>query len=127
MFENKPSEETNISRIENDIHELAHIIYSQLFNENQIICEVLAEALPLYFLSFEEIFDEHRNSIINLNENQIYGTQEILNSEKNNSYGVELILPNRSCSFKLSYIASYLFVMRYMKTLKQKKIKSNFC
>lgn len=120
MLENKPSEETNISRIENEIHELAHIVHSQFFNKNQIICEGFAEALPLYALGFEEIFDEHRNSIVNLNENQIFSAQEILNSEKNNSYGVESILPNRSCSFRLSYISSYLFVRGCMETIVKK-------
>lgn len=85
MLENKPSEEINISRIENEIHELAHIVHSQFFNKNQI-----------------------------------FSTQEILNSEKNNSYGVESILPNRSCSFRLSYISSYLFVKGCMETIVKK-------
>lgn len=72
MLENKPIEETDISKIENEIHELAHIVHSQFFNKNQIICEGFAEALPLYALGFEEIFDEHRNSIINLSEDQVF-------------------------------------------------------
>lgn len=120
MLENKPSEETNISKIENEIHELAHIVHSQFFNRNQIICEGFAEALPLYALGFEEIFDEHRNSIINLSGDQVLNAQEILNSEKDNSYGSESILPNRSCSFRLSYISSYLFVRGCMETIAKK-------
>jgi len=120
MLENKGIEETNISKIENQIHELAHIVHSQFFYKNQIICEGFAEALPLYALGLEEIFDEHRNSIINLNENQILSAQEILNSEKDNTYGFESILPNRSCSFRLSYISSYLFVRGCMETISKK-------
>lgn len=120
ILENKPSEETNISKIENEIHELAHIVHSQFFNKNQIICEGFAEALPLYALGFEEIFDEHRNSIINLSKDQVLSAQEILNSEKDNSYGSEAILPNKSCSFRISYISSYLFVRGCMETISKK-------
>lgn len=120
MLENKPCEITNISKIENEIHELAHIVHSQFFEKNQIICEGFAESLPLYALGFEEIFDEHRNAIINLSEDQILSAQEILNSEKDNSYGSESILPNRSCSFRSSYISSYLFVRGCMETITQK-------
>lgn len=120
MLENKPIEETSISKIENEIHELAHIVHSQFFSKNRIICEGFAEALPLYVLGFEEIFDEHRNSIINLNEEQIFSAQEILNSEKDNSYGAEAILPNRSCSFRFSYVSSYLFVRGCMETIAKK-------
>lgn len=120
ILENKPVEETNVSKIENEIHELAHIVHSQFFNKNKIISEGFAETLPLYALGFEEIFDEHRNSIVNLGEDQVLSAQEILNSEKDNSYGKEAILLNRSCSFRLSYISSYLFVRGCMETIAKK-------
>ena len=120
ILENKSSEETDTFVIENEIHELAHIIHSQFFNKNQFICEGFAEALPLYGLGFEEIFDEHRNSIINLNEDQIFSAKELLNSEKFNSYGTKSISQNVSCSFRLSYISSYLFVRGCMETIVKK-------
>ena len=120
ILENKSSEETDIFVIENEIHELAHIIHSQFFNKNQFICEGFAEALTLYGLGFEEIFDEHRNSIINLNEDQIFSAKELLNSEKFNSYGTKSISQNVSCSFRLSYISSYLFVRGCMETIVKK-------
>lgn len=119
-LENRPNEETNISKIVNEIHELAHIVHSQFFNGNQIICEGFAEALPLYALGFEEIFDEHRKSIINLSEDKVFSAQQILNSQKDNTYGSESILPNKSCSFNLSYISSYLFVRGCMETIAKK-------
>ncbi len=120
ILENRPSEEENISRIENEIHELAHIVHSQFFHKNRMICEGFAEAFPLYALGFEDIFDEHRNLVTHLSADQIFSAGEILNSEKDNSYGIESILPNRSCSFRLSYISSYLFVRGCMETIAKK-------
>lgn len=110
MLENTPIEESNISKIENEIHELAHIVHSQFFSVNQTICEGVAEALPLYVLGFEEIFTEHRNLLMELNEGQILSAEELLNSEKDGTYGKEAALPGRSCAFRFSYISSYLFV-----------------
>lgn len=120
MLENKPEEETRISRIENEIHELSHIVHSQFFSKNQTISEGFAETLPLYALDFEEIFDEHRNTIIKLNDSQILSAQELLNSEKNGTYGTEAVLPNRSCSFRFSYISSYLLVRGCIETIAEK-------
>lgn len=120
MLENRPEEETKISRIVNEIHELSHIVHSQFFSTHQTICEGFAETLPLYVLGFEEIFDEHRNTIIELDESQILSAQELLNSEKKGIYGVESVLPNRSCSFRISYISSYLLVRGCIETIAEK-------
>lgn len=120
ISENRPEEETRISRIENEIHELSHIVHSQFFSKNQTICEGFAETLPLYALDFEKIFEEHRNALLELTENQIFTVQELLNSEKDKTYGAKAILPNRSCSFRLSYISSYLFVRGCVETITEK-------
>lgn len=120
MLENTPEEETEISKIENEIHELSHIIHSQFFSIHQTICEGFAETLPLYALNFEEIFDEHRNTIIEFDESQILSAQELLNSEEKGIYGVEAVLPNRSCSFRFSYISSYLLVRGCVETIAEK-------
>lgn len=120
MLENRPEEETRISRIENEIHELAHIVHSQFFSKHQTICEGFAETLPLYALGFEEIFDEHKNTIVELDESQILSAQELLNSEKKGIYGAEAVLPNRSCSFRFSYISSYLLIRGCVETIAEK-------
>lgn len=120
ILENKPREETSISKIENEIHELAHIIHSQFFGKNLILQEGFAEALPLYALGFEDIFHEHRNLLVNLSENDILSAQEIINSENDNSYGAEEFLPNKSCSFRKSYVSSYLFVRGCMEIISKK-------
>lgn len=116
LLENK-SLDMEISKKENEIHELSHIIHNQFFAKNQTICEGFAEALPLYTLGLEEVFDEHRNVLLNLDENQILSVQELLDSEKNGIYGVDAVLPNKSCSFRNSYISSYLFVRGCLETL----------
>lgn len=120
MLENSPFEETNIAKIENDIHELAHIVHSQFLFMDQIVCEGFAEALPLYGLNLEEIYTEHKNFLINLSESQILTAQEIINSQKNNSFGENIIFPDKTCSFRPSYISSYLFVRGCLEIISKK-------
>ena len=119
VLENK-KEETNIARIENDIHELSHLIHSAFFSKNQTISEGFAEALPLYGLDIEDIFTEHKNALLNLSEEQILSAQELLDSEKDDTYGIDEIIPNRSCSFRTSYISSYLLVRGILETIAEK-------
>ncbi len=119
LLENRPLN-MGISKRENEIHELSHIVHSQFFSKNQIICEGFAETLPLYTLGFEELFEEHQNILLHLDENKILSAQDLLNSEKDGSYGVAEALPNNSCSFRYSYISSYLFVRGCLETLVEK-------
>ena len=102
----------SISSVVNNIHELAHLIHSQFFyNRDSFLCEGFAEALPLYALDYESKFDEHRNILKKLKIDEIFSVEDLLNKERNNGYyGKETIIPNKSCSFRLSYISSYLFV-----------------
>ena len=44
----------------------------------------------------------------------------MLNSEKEGSYGAEAAIPNKSCSFRFSYISSYLLVMGCVETIAEK-------
>lgn len=121
ILEGRPEEETNISRIVNEIHELSHIVHSQFFTLHQTICEGFAETLPLYALDFEKLFDEHRHAIIGLNENQIFSVHELLNSERKDTFGADELYPNKSCSFRLSYISSYLFIRGCVETIVKKR------
>ena len=110
LIENYPQNNISISKIVNQIHELSHIIHGQFFTNNQVLCEGLAETIPLYILDYESQFIDHKNALINLNDEQIFTAEELLNSKKSNTFGKEELLPNRSCSFRLSYISSYLLV-----------------
>ncbi len=122
LLDNYNIENQNISRLENEIHELSHIIHSEFFfGTNHFICEGLAETIPLYILDYENIFDEHKNLIKQLPEDKIYSAKQLIDSEKDNSYGIEEALPNKSCSFRYSYISSYLFVRGCIETIEKEK------
>ena len=97
------------------------MFHSQFFfSANRFICEGFAEALSLYTLDYENIFLEHRNIIKSLEKEQILSAKDLLDSEKNESYGTKSVLPNKSCSFRYSYISSYLFVRGCIETLEKK-------
>ena len=115
----KKSIET-ISSFVNNIHELAHIINSQFFRKNRMIQEGFAEMVPLYLLGLEEEFLEHRNMIIELKDEQILSAKELIESERDNTYGTEELVPNRSCSFRKSYVSSYLFITGCIKKIEEK-------
>lgn len=104
------SNNENISVVVNNVHELAHLVHGQYFNVDRMINEGFAETLPLYVMGLEDKFEDHREALLNMDENQIYSAKELLISGKDGSYGKEALIPNRSCSFRLSYISSYLFV-----------------
>ena len=120
LCENRPLDITNIARIENEIHELSHLIHDMFFSKNSIINEGIAEAIPLYVMGLEEEFDEHREALLNMDKSQIYSASEILNQERNGIFGKDALLPNKSCSFRLSYISSYLFVRGCLETIENK-------
>ena len=119
LLENSDTNES-ISMIENSIHELIHILHSQFCQKNLPLHEGFAETVPLYVLDMENKFIEYKNSLSMLSKKDIYSMQELLNSEKNNTYGNKELLPNKSCSFRLSYISSYLFVRGCLQTIQKK-------
>jgi len=120
MFENVSDEEPSVSRTVNNIHEFAHLIHDQFFNKNRFISEGFAETLPLYSMDYESKFDEHRNALKNMKLNQIFSPKELLDMGKNNTFGGKAIIPDRSCSFDLAYISSYLFVRGCVETIASK-------
>ena len=120
IVNNKPKELPDISAVVNNIHEFAHLVHSQFFNKNRFISEGFAETLPLYTLNYEKKFDEHRNAIKNMDESQIFSVKELLEMEKNNTFGRKALIPNRTCAFDLAYISSYLFVRSCMEKIASK-------
>ena len=109
-LENKETNNLEIADLENELHELSHIVLSQFLLGNQVISEGIAETLPLYGLRLEEKFEKHKQVIATLEENNIYSLKELLNKQRDGSYGNDVVLSNMTCSFRLSYISSYLFV-----------------
>ena len=119
MAENAP-EERNISTKENDIHELSHIVHNQFFSQNKSICEGFAETLPLYVLDYEQVFIEHQNLICQLEEKEILTMKQLLDSEKQDTFGRESFFPNHSCAFRKSYVSSYLWVRGCIELIQEK-------
>lgn len=111
------SKEPTISRIENNIHELTHIICNQFAYKWTTISEWLAETVPLYVLDYEKSFIAHRDAILSLKQDDIFTALELFSSEKDNSFWMTSIYPNRTCSFRYSYISSYLFVRWLLETI----------
>ncbi len=118
MLENK--KEQNIMQIVNNIHELAHLVHSMFFNENRLLSEGFAEALPLYTMDYESLFDEHREMLKTLTEEQILSAQQLIELADNNNFNIGAIIPNKSCAFDFSYISSYLFVRGCLETIASK-------
>ena len=76
--ENHP-EKTNIMNFTNNVHELAHLVHGEFFRKNSILAEGFAEALSLYILDLEEIFNEYIEALKIVKEDQIYTAQELIN------------------------------------------------
>lgn len=112
--------EVSISREVNLIHEIAHLIQIQYFSKNRLFSEGFAEAIPLYVLDYEKIFKEHRDLIKNLKEEDYLSAQDVLNSEKDKSFGSEAYREGKSCSFRVSYVSAYLFVAGCIELIKNK-------
>lgn len=110
LLENYSQEEYTISKIVNNIHELSHMVHSLFFSLHQTIREGFAETVPLYVLDYEKKFKEHRDVLSKMDERHILTAREMLDSERKDKFGEEAILPDRSCSFRLSYISSYLLI-----------------
>ena len=114
------NENINIMNFENNVHELAHLVHGQFFTESSLLGEGFAEALSLYTLGLEEEFDEHRIALENLKEDQIFTAEELIAQERENTFGKDELIPNQSCSFRLSYISSYLFVRGIIEKIEEK-------
>lgn len=117
LIENSQENDTKISKLENEVHELSHIIQGQFILGSQLLGEGIAEALTLYALDYESLYEEHQNMIISLKKEEILTAEELLQQEREGTFGVKAILPNKTCSFRYSYISSYLFVRGCIETI----------
>lgn len=103
------------------IHEFAHLVHSQFFRKTMFLCEGFADTLTFYILDCEAKLIEHRNTIKNMKKSQVLSAKQLLDMEEEGTfYGGATLLPNKSCSFDLTYISSYLFVRGYISTIEEK-------
>ncbi len=114
-------ENPNISQIVRNIHELAHIICNQFAYKWTSFGEGLAEAIPSYILDYEKSFIEHRNAILSLKQDNIFTASELFTSEQDGSFWTTSIYPNKTCSFRYSYMSSYLFIRWLLETITEIK------
>lgn len=120
LCENFIREEKGIAFFENEIHELSHLIHINFVKETKILKEGFAETIPLYILNLQKKYTSHTEALINLEEHQILTAEELLEEEDKYMFGVTEILPNKTCSFRSSYISSYLFVRGCIKKIEEK-------
>jgi hypothetical protein len=118
LLENK--KELSIMRVVNSIHEFAHLVHGMFFNKDRLLSEGFAEALPLYTMDYESVFDEHREMLKTITEKQILSAQRLIELADNSNFNNGSIIPNKSCSFDFSYISSYLFVRGCLETIASK-------
>lgn len=109
-----PRKEETIAHKVNMIHEFAHLVNDMFFNKDRLLSEGFAETLPLYTLGYEEKFDEHREIIKQLKPDDIISPEQLLKMGKDNTFGRTTRIANKTCSFDLSYISSYLFIRGYI-------------
>lgn len=76
--------------------------------------------LPLYGLDLESKYTEHKDALSSLTEEDIYTAEEMLDQEDKNLFAIKELKPNKSCSFRLSYISSYLFVRGCIERIEEK-------
>ena len=101
---------TSIMSKINYIHEFSHLVHSMFFNKDRFICEGFAEVIPYYILDYEDKFLEHKELLSSLKSNQILTAKELIELGEKNNFDSKPLIPNKSISFELPYISSYLFV-----------------
>lgn len=109
----------NIAHDVNTVHELAHVIHSQFFYKNSIICEGFADMVPLYILDLKDQFLEYKKMLASLDIDYVLSAEEIIDSERKGTFGKDDGNNRRMCSFRISYISSFLFVMVCMKLIEK--------
>lgn len=93
----------------NIIHEFSHLVSSIFFSKDRFISEGFAECLPLYTLEYENYFIEYQKALNSLKEEDILSANELIMIQNTNFNG-DSIIPNKSCSFDIGYISSFLFM-----------------
>ena len=104
----------------NTIHELIHLVNSMFFNKDRYINEGIAEAVPYYALDYENKWDPHRNVLTSLKEEEIKSIKELIKEGRDGSYGNTGVEGKPGCTFRYSYISSYLACASILDHIKEK-------
>ncbi len=104
----------------NSVHELTHLVASMFFSKDRFISEGIAEAVPFYVLDMEEEYLEHKDIITSLEEKDILSVKELIMECKNNEFGSKSVNYRQACSFRYSYISSYILCASIIDRIKDK-------
>lgn len=110
--------DVTIDKKVNNIHEVAHIFQHHFYMGNQVFGEGFAETIPLYGLDLEKNFDKHKDLLRNLKEEDIRTAKELIEESRNGNFGEKAYVEKSTCSFRESYISSYLLVRGIIETIK---------
>ena len=110
--------DVTIDKKVNNIHEVAHIFQHHFYMGNQVFGEGFAETIPLYGLDLEKNFDKHKDLLRNLKEEDIRTAKELIEESRNGNFGEKVYVEKSTCSFRESYISSYLLVRGIIETIK---------
>ena len=102
---------------QNTIHELIHLVSSMFFSKDRYINEGVAEAVSFYCFDYEDIFTTHRERLIDIKEEDIYTVKELLEQKE---FGLKGIEGTNICTYRYSYISSYLFMASILDHIKEK-------
>jgi hypothetical protein len=111
---------SNFMQVVESIHELAHLIHDMFFYDERFLEEGFSEALPLYVMDYEATFDEHRELLKTLTEEQIFSAQQLIKLSEDGKFNQPPLIEGRSCAFDPSYISAYLFVRGCLEKLAEK-------
>ena len=85
-----------------------------LYHKGSIIGEeILIRYDTFYYFTdtlYEERFDKHREVLLNLKEEDILTVAQMFEQMNNKEFGKETSNTKGSCSFRYSYISSYLLI-----------------
>ena len=102
----------------NHIHEFAHLIQSEFFIKGRLLGEGFADAFCFYTLGYENVCPLYNQTICQLKSEEIFSANMLMEFDRDGSFDFKgNSLQNKSCSFRLSYISSYLFVRACMEKI----------
>ena len=102
---------------QNTIHELIHLVSSMFFSKDRYINEGVAEAVTYYCFDYEDVFTNHRERLVEINEDDLYTVKELLEQKE---FGLKGIEGTNLCTYRYSYISSYLFMASILDHIKDK-------
>lgn len=110
----------------NSVHELAHLVHGMFYRNSSLLCEGFADAFTFYILNYENKVDGYKELLRSLKESDILTANDLLIAEENGTFNSRPMIPNKTCSFSIYYISSYLFVRGLIETIEKNKNINKF-